>query len=37
MLVHEPHEYLYSSAGNYAELPSVPEIIIETQKLKTYG
>jgi REP element-mobilizing transposase RayT len=37
MLVEKPEEYLFSSARNYAELPSALDIIIETPELKTYG
>lgn len=37
MYVNEAHEYLFSSARNYAELPSVLDIILETQELKTYS
>ena len=37
MLVEKPEEYLFSSARNYAELPSLLDIILETQQLKTYG
>jgi len=37
MLVEKPEEYLFSSARNYAELPSVLDIILETPELKTYG
>ena len=36
MLVQEPQDYLFSSARNYAELPSLLDIILETTQLKTY-
>jgi len=36
MLVQEPQDYLFSSARNYAELPSLLDIILETPQLKTY-
>jgi len=36
ILVEKPEEYLFSSARNYAELPSVLDIILETLELKTY-
>jgi len=37
MLVEKPEDYLFSSARNYAELPSILDIILETPELKTYG
>ena len=37
MIVHEPYEYLFSSARNYAELPNVLDIILETQQQITYS
>jgi len=33
----EPEEYLFSSARNYAELPCLLDITLETMQLKTYG
>ncbi len=36
MIVDKPDEYLFSSARNYAELPSLLNIILETPQLKTY-
>jgi hypothetical protein len=37
MLVEKDEEYLFSSARNYAELPSILDIILETPELKAYG
>jgi len=37
MIVDKPEEYLFSSARNYAELPVLLDIILETTQLKTYG
>ena len=37
MVVQEPQGYLFSSARNYAELPAMFDIILETPQLKTYG
>jgi len=37
MFVEKPEEYLFSSARNYAELPFVLDVILETPELKTYG
>lgn len=37
MLVHKPHEYLFSSARNYAELPNVLDVVLETQQQITYS
>jgi len=37
MLVHEPHKYLFSPSRNYAELPGILDVILETQELKTYS
>ncbi len=36
MIVNNPEDYLYSSARNYAELPYLLEIIMESQELVTY-
>ncbi|MBT3207598.1 MAG: hypothetical protein HN704_11865 [Bacteroidetes bacterium] len=36
MIVQEPQDYLFSSARNYAELPNLIGIIVETPQLKTY-
>jgi len=36
MLVQEPQDYLFSSARNYAELPSLLDVILETTQLKPY-
>jgi hypothetical protein len=35
--VENSKEYLFSSAGNYAEFPSILNVILETPELKTYG
>jgi len=37
MVVEKPEEYLFSSARNYAELPVLLDIVLETPQLKTYG
>jgi len=37
MIVDKQEEYLFSSARNYAELPSLLEVILETPQLKTYN
>jgi len=37
MIVGNPEDYLYSSARNYAELPNLLDIILETPQLKTFG
>ena len=42
MLIEKPEEYLFISARNYAELPCVLDVILETPDpiaigLKTYG
>jgi hypothetical protein len=34
--IEKPEEYLFSSARNYAELPSILNVILETPELKTY-
>ncbi|NPD45785.1 MULTISPECIES: hypothetical protein [unclassified Lentimicrobium] len=34
MIVEKPEEYLFSSARNYAELPSVLDVILETPELR---
>ncbi len=36
MIVTTPEDYLFSSARNYAELPYLLDIIMETQELVTY-
>ena len=36
-LVEKVEDYLFSSARNDAELPSVLDAILETPELKTYG
>jgi len=36
MIVTKPENYMFSSARNYAELDSLIEIVLETQKLITY-
>ena len=37
MIVEKAEDYLSSSARNYAELPGVLDVILETPELKTYG
>ena len=37
MIVEKPEDYLLSSARNYAELPNVLGVILETPQLKTHG
>ena len=37
MIVEKPEDYLYSSARNYAELPHLLDIVLETPHLKTFG
>jgi hypothetical protein len=36
-IVREPHEYLISSARNYASLPNLIDIILESPEVKTFG
>jgi len=36
MIVEKPEEYLFSSARNYADLPGLVDVILETPQLKTY-
>lgn len=36
MIVEKPEQYLFSSARNYAELDSLLDIVLETQKLRSY-
>ncbi len=36
MIVEKAEDYMFSSARNYAELPCLPDIILETPELRTY-